>query len=65
MFEQLAGISSKKWLGTSGHFKTTTALLNPLTTFFKSHRQAMSSVSSPSSFRWSDLTHPVVAGLIS
>ncbi|MBP7647763.1 MAG: benzoate/H(+) symporter BenE family transporter, partial [Comamonas sp.] len=25
----------------------------------------MSSVSSPSSFRWNDLTHPVVAGLIS
>src|SRR5699024_4789846 len=32
---------------------------------FRSNCQAMSSVPSSSSIRWSDLTHPVVAGLIS
>ncbi len=33
--------------------------------FVRSHRQAMSSAPSLSSVRWNDLTHPVVAGLIS
>lgn len=33
--------------------------------FFRNHCQTMPSVPSSSSVRWSDLTHPVVAGLIS
>src|SRR5699024_8656882 len=47
------------------HFKTTNAFPNPLSTRLHSHRQAMPSASLPSSFRWNDFTHPVVAGLIS
>ncbi len=53
-------------MGTSVHFKVIKQLLNQVNHIvFRSHIQTMSSASPPSSVRWSDLTHPVVAGLIS
>ncbi len=65
VLEQLAGTSIGKWRGESGHFRTINTFHNPFIPFVRSHSQAMSSVPSPSSVRWNDLTHPVVAGLIS
>lgn len=66
MFEQLAGISLKKWQGTSVHFKAIKQFLNWFNQIgFRNCVQAMSSASSTSPIRLHDLTHPVVAGLIS
>ncbi|MCK6391536.1 MAG: hypothetical protein L6Q40_11050, partial [Azonexus sp.] len=66
MLEQLVCLSSEKWLGATSHFE----LIKQLSIRVKnppcgSCKQTMSSPTTPSSVRLSDLVHPVVAGLIS
>src|SRR5690606_36709049 len=64
MLEQLAGISSKKWWGTTVHLNAIKPFPARSTRSFRSRVSAMSS-HSPSSVHLRDLTHPVVAGVIS
>lgn len=65
MLEQLVGMSIKKWWGISIHSKTINTCLNVFIPGFRSRCLAMSSEPLHSSVRWNDLTHPILAGLIS
>ena len=66
VFEQLVGVSLKKWWDESIHLSAIKAFLKQVNHIvFGNHMQVMPSAASASSVRWSDLTHPIVAGLIS
>lgn len=56
----------KKCRGTTFHFKAIKQFLNRINNpAFRSHKPLISSATSSSSVRLSDLPHPIVAGLIS
>ena len=65
VLEQMVCIPAKKWPGVSGHFDSINLLPHGVKHFSGSPCKTMSTTHSPSSLRWNDLTHPVVAGLIS
>jgi benzoate membrane transport protein len=65
VLEQLVCTPSKKWHETTIHFNSINRIPHAVNRFFGSAIKIMSSAHTPSSLHWSDLVHPVVAGLIS
>lgn len=65
VLEQLVCIPSKKWHEATIHFNSINRIPHAVNRFFGRAIKIMSSAHTPSSLHWSDLVHPVVAGLIS